>query len=119
MEDSSFEAFYQAEYRAVLAIALALTGERAKAEDVIHDSFTAAFEQWDKLTNPEGWIRRVVTNKARSSWRRSAAEDRAGNAYGSAFVATPDGRLVVFGEADGPRREAPSGRAMLGVYDPR
>lgn len=77
MEDCSFEAFYMHEYRQVLALARVLTGDQTRAEDVTHEAFTAALEAWNGLDNPAGWIRRVVTNKANSAWRRRYAERRA------------------------------------------
>lgn len=77
MEDQSFENFYVKEYKRVLAITFVLTGDRVGAEDVTHDAFIAAFEEWNGLDNPAGWIRRVAVNKARSSWRRKYAEKRA------------------------------------------
>ena len=76
MDDRSFEEFYRREYRAALALALVLTGDRTRAEDVTHDAFAAALAGWDDLENPAGWIRRVVANKARSAWRRRYAEQR-------------------------------------------
>lgn len=77
MEDRSFEDFYSQEYRQVLALAFVLTGDRAAAEDVTHDAFVAAWEAWSDLDNPAGWMRTVVVNNARSSWRRTSAETRA------------------------------------------
>jgi RNA polymerase sigma-70 factor, ECF subfamily len=77
VEDPSFERFYVEEYKEVLSLAFVLTGNRAGAEDVTHDAFIAAFEKWNDLDNPAGWIRRVAVNNARSSWRRRYAENRA------------------------------------------
>lgn len=65
------------EYRQVLALAMVLTGSRVLAEDVAQDAFAAAFESWDGLENPAGWVRSVVANKVRSGWRRVDAERRA------------------------------------------
>jgi RNA polymerase sigma-70 factor, ECF subfamily len=77
VEDRTFESFYQSEYSAVLALARVLTGDQAWAEDVTHDTFIAAYESWSDLDNPVAWVRRVVSNKARSAWRRTYAERRA------------------------------------------
>lgn len=75
--ERKFEAFYEAEYQMVLALARVLTGDDGKAEDVTQESFVAAYENWTELSNAEGWVRSVVANKARSAWRRSRAERRA------------------------------------------
>lgn len=77
VEEQSFEEFYLAEYAAVLMLARVLTGNRAWAEDVTHDAFAAALKAWGDLTNPPGWVRRVVANQANSGWRRVYAERRA------------------------------------------
>lgn len=77
VEERTFETFYENQYRQVLALARVLTGDQARAEDVTHDTFMSAFEKWESLKNPDGWVRRVVSNKARSAHRKNAAERRA------------------------------------------
>jgi RNA polymerase sigma-70 factor, ECF subfamily len=77
VEDRSFQAFYVKEYQQVLALTFVLLGDRSRAEDVTHDAFVAAFEEWEGLTNPAGWVRTVAVNAARSSWRRRYTESRA------------------------------------------
>ena len=77
MEDRSFENFYLEEYSQVLALAFVLTGDRVAAEDLTHDAFMAALEEWNDLNKPAGWIRTVVVNRSKSAWRRKSAENRA------------------------------------------
>lgn len=77
MDQRTFESFYESDYHAVLALARVLTGDRGRAEDVTHEAFIAAYQQWDDLRTPEAWVRHVVANKARSLLRRSYAERRA------------------------------------------
>jgi RNA polymerase sigma-70 factor (ECF subfamily) len=77
VEDRAFAAFYEEEYRAVLALARVLTGDRRWAEDVAQDVFVAALAAWPELQNPAAWVRTVAINKARSGWRRRYAEHRA------------------------------------------
>lgn len=74
---TSFEEFYRGEYHKVVVLARVLTGDASAAEDLAHDAFTAAVKEWDRLDNPPAWVRRVVTNKAGSHWRRRYAERRA------------------------------------------
>ena len=83
MDEGSFEDFYVAEYRQVLAFARVLTGSREHAEDVAQEAFAAALESWNGLENPAGWVRSVVANKVRSRWRRVDAERRAVERLGS------------------------------------
>ncbi len=75
-----------ATFRATLAAALqqypsaeliVLTGDFRLAEDLTQDVFLSAWHNWEQIDNPPGWVRTVVVNKARSSWRRRFASERA------------------------------------------
>jgi len=79
-EAGSFDGFYLAEYRAVVGLAFVLTGDLRLAEDLTQDAFTAAWRNWAEIVNPSGWIRSVVSNKARSSWRRRFVSQRVADA---------------------------------------
>ena len=70
----TFDAFWTSDHAAVLALAAALTGDWNVAEDITQDAFGAAHRNWDQIHNPAAWVRRVVTNRAASHWRRSARE---------------------------------------------
>ena len=72
-----FDAFWDSDHAAVLALAAALTGDWGTAEDVTQDAFSAAHGKWDQIDNPSAWVRRVVTNRAASHWRRRARETAA------------------------------------------
>jgi RNA polymerase sigma-70 factor (sigma-E family) len=100
------EDLYEREYWPLLRVACSLTGDRARAEDLVHDVFVQAQRHWDGVAatdRPEAWLRRVLVNTATSTWRRSAAEARAngrwagrsGGARGSAPAvdALPDTEL--------------------------
>jgi RNA polymerase sigma-70 factor (ECF subfamily) len=76
----SFDAFFTAEYRRVLALALVLTGRRAVAEECAQDAFVAAFRHWDRISaydDPAAWVRRVAVNVSTSTLRRRTREARA------------------------------------------
>jgi RNA polymerase sigma factor (sigma-70 family) len=75
-----FDEFYRREYRQVLGLAYLLCRNRAVAEELVQEAFTAAFRRWDdvsQMESPEGWVRRVVANRAVSRFRRLGAESRA------------------------------------------
>ena len=75
-----FDVFYQREFRAVVGLAYALSGSRLAAEDLAQDAFMTAHQQWDEVGRyeaPGAWVRRVVSNKSVSLYRRKAAEARA------------------------------------------
>jgi len=79
-QTDSFEDFFRREYRSVLGLAVALSGDRWAAEDLTQEAFTAAERKWTRigsLDRPQAWVRRVVANKSVSRWRRQTAEARA------------------------------------------
>ena len=85
-----FERFYAKQYRPVLALAHVLSGSPLLAEELTQEAFIAAYRQWDRIDNPEGWIRTVVSNHARSWFRRRSAEARALARIGTSRVAAVD-----------------------------
>jgi RNA polymerase sigma-70 factor (ECF subfamily) len=109
-EAGSFGRFYAEEYRGVLGLAFVLTGDLRLAEDLTQDAFIAAWNSWTELANPAGWVRSVVSNKARSSWRRRFASQRAFEALADrvpAVVQLPDDTLDFWEYVHAlPRRQA-------------
>jgi DNA-directed RNA polymerase specialized sigma24 family protein len=76
----NFEAFYRQELHSVIGLAYVLSGSRSGAEDLAQEAFLAALRHWSdvgRYEDPGGWVRRVVANRAVSSFRRRAAEARA------------------------------------------
>lgn len=45
----SFEAFYQREYRVVVALAYGLSGSRVAAEELAQEAFLAAHRDWERV----------------------------------------------------------------------
>lgn len=87
-----FRAFYQREYRSILGVAYALTGDLATAEDLCQDALMAAFRRWDEvgaMEYPGAWVRRVVANRSASRYRRLASESRALLRFGQEPSETP------------------------------
>ena len=85
-----FEGFYRQQYRPVLALAHVLSGDPSLAEEVTQEAFMAAYRQWDRIDNPEGWVRTAVSNKVHSWRRRRYAEARALVRIGKARQSTVD-----------------------------
>jgi RNA polymerase sigma-70 factor, ECF subfamily len=76
----AFTAFYGGEYHSVVALAYALTGRAAVAEELAQDAFLVAHLNWARVSAyevPGAFVRRVVSNMAVSFTRRLAAEARA------------------------------------------
>lgn len=77
---ATFEEFYRKEYRAVVALAYALSGSRWVAEELAQEAFIRAHRNWARLATydqPGAWVRRVVTNLSVSAIRRRVVEARA------------------------------------------
>lgn len=76
----AYEAFYRANRTRAIALAAALCGNRWAAEEMAHDAFVSAWQQWDKISGydaPELWLRRAVLHRVISRSRRAASEARA------------------------------------------
>jgi RNA polymerase sigma factor (sigma-70 family) len=74
-----FDDFYRREYRALVALGIALVGDRGRAEEQAQDALLAAHRQWDRVSrcgSPAAWVRRAVINRAKSTWRGRFAEAR-------------------------------------------
>lgn len=75
-----FDAFYRDNYRPVVALVYTLTGTRHAAEDIAQEAFLRSHKSWGAVREydrPEGWVRVVAMNLARSHLRRIGAETRA------------------------------------------
>lgn len=73
----SFDEFYRREYSRCVGLAYVLSGSRAGAEDLVQDAFLEAHRRWSDLAayeNPGAWVRRVVSNRAVSKYRRRKSE---------------------------------------------
>ena len=87
-----FESFYRREYSPVATLAMVLSGRAAVGEDLAQESFLRAHARWDEVgshQNPEGWVRRVTINLARSRFRRIRAEAKALTRLGIAESVVP------------------------------
>ncbi|MBK5330609.1 MAG: SigE family RNA polymerase sigma factor [Ilumatobacteraceae bacterium] len=72
-----FESFYVATGRRMLSLAYSLTGNWGDAEDLVQEAYAAAHRRWSVVgtyEDPAGWVRRVITNRAVSRWRRLSHE---------------------------------------------
>jgi RNA polymerase sigma-70 factor (ECF subfamily) len=70
---TEFEDFYQASYGRLVALLLAVLGDRQEAEDAAQEAFVRALARWPRLSTydlPEAWVRRVALRLAVDSGRR-------------------------------------------------
>jgi RNA polymerase sigma factor (sigma-70 family) len=79
---SSFPAFYAANFRRAVALAIVLTGSPQAAEDLVQDAMADAHRRWKKISayeNPSSWLNRAIVNRSVSLRRRLMSRER-GNA---------------------------------------
>ena len=92
-EVRSFEQFFRAEYRSLVALGAWLTGDRATGEDLAQDALRTAHGRWGAVSGyerPGTFVRRVVINLASNERRRRGRERAA------------VGRLTVAAESSAP-----------------
>ncbi len=72
---------YVATHGRMVAAVVGLTGDLAEAEDCVQEAFARAVPRWGRVSrydDPEGWVRHVAMNLARSRWRRLRHRARSG-----------------------------------------
>lgn len=79
MPETNFEDFYRREFRAMVALAAAVSGSRLLAEDLAQEAMTRVYRRWDRVSGydkPGAFARRVTINLASSRRRRDAVAKR-------------------------------------------
>lgn len=70
-DQERFREFVAARSSALFRVALALTGDRQAAEDLLQHALTQTLARWRQVgDNPEGYVRRVMYHTQVSFWRR-------------------------------------------------
>ncbi|MDN5855713.1 MAG: SigE family RNA polymerase sigma factor [Actinomycetia bacterium] len=72
MADDDFSEFVLRTWPHLDRIALALTGSRHDADDLLQNSFAKAYKAWPKMQQmewPEAYARRILVNESTSTWR--------------------------------------------------
>jgi len=71
---TSLHELYDASYGRLVLQLLALCGDVAEAEDAVQEAFVKAIAQgraFDRVRNPEAWLRTVALNHQRNRWRHA------------------------------------------------
>lgn len=71
----SIEDVYRAEWGSLVRLALVMTGDRSRAEDIVHDVFLRLATR-ALPTDPHSYLRTMVVNAARDHHRRIKVERR-------------------------------------------
>ena len=69
-ETVTFEELYARQYRPMVRLAFTLVDTRQRAEEIVQDSFAAVYERYERLDNPEAYLRVTVLNGCRRVLRR-------------------------------------------------
>jgi RNA polymerase sigma-70 factor, ECF subfamily len=70
---------YDASYRRLVVQMLAVCGDQVEAEDAVQEAFVKAISagsRFDRLDNPEAWLRTVALNGLRNRWRHTSVAKR-------------------------------------------
>jgi RNA polymerase sigma-70 factor (ECF subfamily) len=87
-------AVYDGCYRRLVAQVYALTADLAEAQDAVQEAFVRALAQpraFERVDNPEAWLRVVALNVARRRFRRRTHLDRLLRRPAVTRPITPDG----------------------------
>jgi RNA polymerase sigma-70 factor (ECF subfamily) len=88
----SFDDLFATSWSRIVAVAYAVLGSRAAAEDVAQEAFLRGYTRWDRIAaydRPDLWVRRVALNLAISRRRRVAREAAARERVRSRLLAEP------------------------------
>ena len=73
---TAFAAFYRERYAAMARLAFLLTGGDPAAEELAQDAFLGTFRAWDRVEEPNAYVRAALVNACRSHRRRREREMR-------------------------------------------
>ncbi len=71
--EADFERLYNSSYGKILGTLTAMLGDRAAAEDCVHDAFERAYKKWatwQPIAPAEAWVHRIAVNAAVSHQRK-------------------------------------------------
>ncbi len=68
--DEQFSAFVAARSTRLLHAADLLTGDRARAEDLLQGALARAYQRWGRLDEPEAYVRKAMLHAYLDWWRR-------------------------------------------------
>lgn len=114
---ADFEAFVLARSAALFRTALALTGHRQQAEDLLQTALTRTARHWTRISDgaPEAYVRTVMVRQQMNWWRQRRRRPEVSTAappdvVGADGTAAVDLSLLIAGAL---RRLAPRSRAVL------
>jgi RNA polymerase sigma factor (sigma-70 family) len=61
LTERGFDSFYEERFGKAIVMLTVLGASRADAEDAVQEAMLSAWRQWDKIQNPDSWVRTVAT----------------------------------------------------------
>ncbi len=98
MDEAGFTEWVEGVERQLLRSAYLLTGDLARAEDLVQDALVKVAVRWRRLRdgNPTAYARTIIVRDNVSSWRRRRREVTVETVVGTRAVSSdPDAELVV------------------------
>lgn len=81
-KERNFVSFVEARSHSLFRTAIALTGHRQQAEDLLQTVLAKTFRRWNSIEgNPESYVRRAMYRQQVSWWRRPARRIEVTTAY--------------------------------------
>jgi RNA polymerase sigma-70 factor (sigma-E family) len=94
-EAETFEAFFGRAWPGAVRLVALLTQDRSAAEELAQDAFARMFASWERVSNPDAYLRRALVNRSHN-WRRRGRVREAKLALlaGAATVELPAAELA-------------------------
>ena len=76
-DDAVFTTFVEAAWQRHFRLAMLLTGDPTRAEELLQDSLVKLYARWRRMRSPDdahAYLRRILTNSQISWWRRTRRE---------------------------------------------
>jgi RNA polymerase sigma-70 factor (sigma-E family) len=72
--DADFTGFVRARQAYLVRFAWLVSGSYAAAEDLVQDALSHAYARWDRLDDPEAYVRTAIVRRNVSVWRKVRRE---------------------------------------------
>lgn len=115
MSEDDFSAFCAAARPRLLRALTLIAGNTETAEDALQEAFIRAAARWNRLDEPEAWVRRVAVNLLHDRRRRLHASRRAHLRHGPA-ANVPDHEPTTVLVVAALRELTPNQRQVIALY---
>ncbi len=107
-DDQAFEEIIRLYSRPLFSVAYSITQNAAEAEDIVQETFLAAYRNRWRLFNPKkfpAWLTTVARNKARDLWRKRVRQATDGLSEGEGSQLTDHSAPLPSQQIEGSEKE--------------